>query len=140
MLIMQRRMSDVRVWEGEISPTVETHSGGGQDVLVLQEPIVFRDDVTIKIGGGVSFPVCGSMNNNGLCVMQRVTGSLTPGAHPGSYNGQDAYNDMFVVDDGSGSDRERTGTEYEDKREGRCAELYARSTSNYEGGGVTWKR
>ena len=32
---------------------------------------------------------------------QRVTGTLNPGAHPGSYNGQDAYNDMLVVDDGN---------------------------------------
>ena len=29
---------------------------------------------------------------------QDVTGTLNPGAHPGSYNGQDAYNDMLVVD------------------------------------------
>ena len=28
---------------------------------------------------------------------QDVTGALTPGAHPGSYNGQDAYNDMLVT-------------------------------------------
>ena len=32
---------------------------------------------------------------------QEITGALTPGAHPGSYNGQDAYNDMLVVDDGT---------------------------------------
>lgn len=25
---------------------------------------------------------------------------MNAGAHPGSYNGQDAYNDMLVVDDG----------------------------------------
>lgn len=31
---------------------------------------------------------------------QNATGTLNPGAHPGSYNGQDAYNDMLVVDDG----------------------------------------
>lgn len=31
---------------------------------------------------------------------QEVTGTLNPGAHPGSYNGQDAYNDMLVVEDG----------------------------------------
>jgi site-specific DNA-cytosine methylase len=31
---------------------------------------------------------------------QEVTGTLSPGAHPGSYNGQDAYNDMLVVDNG----------------------------------------
>lgn len=30
---------------------------------------------------------------------QTVTGTLNPGAHPGSYNGQDAYNDMLVIDD-----------------------------------------
>ena len=28
---------------------------------------------------------------------QEVTGSLSQGAHPGSYNGQDAYNDMLIV-------------------------------------------
>jgi site-specific DNA-cytosine methylase len=26
-----------------------------------------------------------------------ITGTLNPGAHPGSYNGQDAYNDQFVI-------------------------------------------
>ena len=31
--------------------------------------------------------------------MQKVTGCLSQGAHPGSYNGQDAYNDMLVVQD-----------------------------------------
>ena len=29
---------------------------------------------------------------------QRVTGTVNAGAHPGSYNGQDAYNDMLVTD------------------------------------------
>lgn len=28
--------------------------------------------------------------------LQRVTGTLAAGAHPGSYNGQDAYNDMLI--------------------------------------------
>ena len=32
---------------------------------------------------------------------QTITGTLNPGAHPGSYNGQDAYSDMLVVDDGT---------------------------------------
>ena len=31
---------------------------------------------------------------------QKTTGTLSPGGHPGSYNGQDAYNDMLVTDDG----------------------------------------
>ena len=29
---------------------------------------------------------------------QRTAGTLSPGAHPGSYNGQDAYNDMLITD------------------------------------------
>ena len=29
---------------------------------------------------------------------QEKTGTLSPGAHAGSYNGQDAYNDMLVVE------------------------------------------
>ena len=32
-----------------------------------------------------------------LGTYQSVTGALNPGAHPGSYNGQDAYNDMLVA-------------------------------------------
>ena len=29
---------------------------------------------------------------------QRTSGTLSPGAHAGSYNGQDAYNDMLITD------------------------------------------
>lgn len=29
---------------------------------------------------------------------QNVCGTLSPGGHPGSYNGQDAWNDMLVTD------------------------------------------
>ncbi len=36
---------------------------------------------------------------------QKVTGALTQGAHPGSYNGQDAYNDMLVVQNEIQNDR-----------------------------------
>ena len=32
---------------------------------------------------------------------QTIAGTVNAGAHPGSYNGQDAYNDMLVVDDGT---------------------------------------
>ena len=28
---------------------------------------------------------------------QQKTGTLNPGGHPGSYNGQDAYNDMLIT-------------------------------------------
>ena len=30
---------------------------------------------------------------------QTITGTVNAGAHPGSYNGQDAYNDMLVIDE-----------------------------------------
>lgn len=55
-----------------------------------------------------------------VLIVQRVTGTLSQGAHPGSYNGQDAYNDMLIVgeDDGRG---DRNGI-----RTGKCR--------NYEGG------
>ena len=37
---------------------------------------------------------------------QKVTGPLMANSHPGSYTGQDAYNDMFVVE----REREETWT------------------------------
>ncbi len=30
---------------------------------------------------------------------QRATGTISPGGHPGSYNGQDAWNDMLITDE-----------------------------------------
>lgn len=42
--------------------------------------------------------------------MQKVTGTLNPGGHPGSYNGQDAYNDLLVVDDGKNVGRNTDST------------------------------
>lgn len=33
---------------------------------------------------------------------QKVTGTLSANSHPGSYCGQDAYNDLFVVEDKDG--------------------------------------
>ena len=66
----------------------------------MKQPIVFRDDITIKIDrGGVSFTL-GSRDYKGVqCVVQKTTGTLSPGAHAGSYNGQDAYNDMLITDE-----------------------------------------
>ena len=39
----------------------------------------------------------GTGGNQVPLTYQKVAGTLSPGAHAGSYNGQDAYNDMFVV-------------------------------------------
>lgn len=38
----------------------------------------------------------GTGGNQAPLTYQYVTGTLSPGAHAGSYNGQDAYNDMLV--------------------------------------------
>jgi hypothetical protein len=43
---------------------------------------------------------------------QNVTGTLNPGAHAGSYNGQDAYNDMLVIDTPVTSIDEKMGQTY----------------------------
>ena len=77
MLILQRRFSDVLLYDEDVAPTLEAGAGGG--------------------------------GNNLPMIMQNVTGTLNPGAHPGSYNGQDAYNDMLVVDDGCVDNGNRTG-------------------------------
>lgn len=49
---------------GDYRPTEQSNNirangasiGGGSEVLVVEEPIIFRDDVTIKIGGGRILP------------------------------------------------------------------------------------
>ena len=69
---------------------------------------------------------------------QRVTGTLSQGAHPGSYNGQDAYGDMLVTEKHNGLVyRERTSASTLSEQTGKGIELYARPTSNFEGGGET---
>ena len=47
----------------------------------------------------------GDINGGGCLVLENMTyqdktGCLTQGAHPGSYNGQDAYNDMLITEGG----------------------------------------
>lgn len=69
--------------------------------------------------------------------MQKVTGTLSQGAHPGSYNGQDAYNDMLITERVNGlAHRKRANSSALPESEGGCVELYARSASsvNYRGG------
>lgn len=66
----------------------------------MKEPIIFQNEITIKIdGGGVAFSLRGRDYKGVQCVVQTTTGTLSPGAHAGSYNGQDAYNDMLIRQD-----------------------------------------
>ncbi len=75
-----------------------------------------------------------SHRGGGIAIMQTTTGTLTPGAHAGSYNGQDAYNDMLIVNNGilNSKDRRIQGISAEpyDSRE----RLQERNRSDYRGG------
>ena len=74
LMCIQRRFSSVNVSENGISPTLEAGAGEGGNNM----PMIAQEKP---------------------CVMtyQDKTGTLSPGAHAGSYNGQDAYNDMLVI-------------------------------------------
>lgn len=67
-------------------------------------------------------------------MVQKTTGTLSPGAHAGSYNGQDAYNDMLITD-GSKMHREWAASSSGTVGDGRSTELHARSTSPTDRGG-----
>ena len=58
---------------------------------------------------------------------QKVTGSLMANSHPGSYCGQDAYNDMFVTEEMRVLHRKRAD-QSGNERDGRSLKLHARST------------
>ena len=56
----------------------------------------------IRDCGGISPSLQARMGTGGNQIpltYQRVTGTLSPGDHAGSYNGQDAYNDMLICPD-----------------------------------------
>ena len=70
--------------------------------------------------------------------MQKTTGTLSPGAHPGSYNGQDAYNDMLVsYGKGNRNESQRYAPENQ-YGQGISIGGYGlqRPADNYEGGGM----
>ena len=60
---------------------------------------------------------------------QKVAGCLSQGAHPGSYNGQDAYNDMLVIDESSKHTKWATA-QHGDGRTCESSGLYARCPSD----------
>lgn len=55
-------------------------------------------------------------------------------SHPGSYCGQDAYNDMFVTEKSNGLLHRQWAGASADDRNGRSLELYARPANYSEGG------
>lgn len=66
--------------EGDPSPTLT--AGDRHGVMCMTH----WDAQSQRVYGGNQVPL----------TYQDVTGTLSPGAHAGSYNGQDAYNDMLV--------------------------------------------
>lgn len=81
-------------------------------------------------GGGDTYPKVLVMT------YQTATGTLSPGAHPGSYNGQDAWNDMLVTDERS-MHGQRTALPNYNETNSKQPGLYARCTgNNHMGGGV----
>ena len=84
----------------EISPTlVAAPSGTNQTPAVVALDISHACDV-IRDCGEVVPSLQARMGTGGNQVpltYQQTIGTLSPGAHAGSYNGQDAYNDMLVV-------------------------------------------
>lgn len=75
-------------WQG--GGESRNHDGSGNGLGIGKEgdpsPTLTAGDRHGVITGGNQVPL----------TYQDVTGTLSPGAHAGSYNGQDAYNDMLV--------------------------------------------
>ena len=85
-------------YEEEMSPTLPAVSSGSNQVPAIFD-MSHANDV-IRECGEVAPSLQARMGTGGNQVpltYQQVTGTLSPGAHAGSYNGQDAYNDMLVA-------------------------------------------
>lgn len=88
-------------YQEELSPTLNAECGGNKPAVVA--PSVALDmthacDVIRECGEQVPALQArmGTGGNQVPLTYQDVAGTLSPGAHAGSYNGQDAYNDMLV--------------------------------------------
>lgn len=82
----------------EQSPTLNAECGGNKPAVMALDMSHACD--VIRERGEVTPSLQARMGTGGNQVpltYQAVTGTLSPGAHAGSYNGQDAYNDMLVV-------------------------------------------
>ena len=95
---------------------------------ISQSAVYRKDEIAVTLS------VCGGSYGGGseVLVVQETTGTLSPGAHAGSYNGQDAYNDMLVVKNGM-VDRQRTSTRLGFERIGTRPELLGRSAESIDG-------
>lgn len=114
---------DFETWkESRVSNTINTFDQGdvrATDVVVcIQCNIIDRFDNSGANGAGWRLNQCYTLNtiDRPAVVYPKKTGPLMANSHPGSYSGQDAYQDMFVVEKCYGLD-EKMGQIYihEDK-------------------------
>ena len=88
-------------WQG--GGESRNHDGSGNGLGIGKEgdpsPTLTAGDVIRECGEQAPSLQArmGTGGNQVPLTYQDVTGTLSPGAHAGSYNGQDAYNDMLVV-------------------------------------------
>ena len=80
----------------ELAPTLNAECGGNKPAIL---DMSHANDVIRECGDVVPTlqSRMGTGGNQVPLTYQKVAGTLSPGTHAGSYNGQDAYNDMFVV-------------------------------------------
>jgi DNA (cytosine-5)-methyltransferase 1 len=79
----------------ELSPTLNAECGGNKPAIL---DMSHANDVIRECGEVVPTlqSRMGTGGNQVPLTYQKVAGTLSPGAHAGSYNGQDAYNDMLI--------------------------------------------
>ena len=86
-------------YESDRAPTLRAANSGSNQApcICIAGNVVDRD--VHQNGSGVKEDVCFTLNtvDRHAVSYQDKAGTLSPGAHPGCYNGQDAYNDMLVT-------------------------------------------
>ena len=93
--------SRVKVSEDGMVQTLSSRmgTGGGNVPLVMGLYSIGHDERSCGFSNDeITDPLTSSDYKDPIKVSyQNTTGTLSPGAHAGSYNGQDAYNDMLVT-------------------------------------------
>lgn len=84
-------------------PTLTASAGMGgtwKPVICIQGNVIDRSDNAGANGAGWRLNQCYTLNtiDRPAVVYPKKTGPLMANSHPGSYSGQDAYQDMFVVE------------------------------------------
>ena len=121
----------------------ELLAGGGSEVLIVETLVFDEGQITCPTNGlnpkwgGCCHALSGNAGRTVVIISyQEKTGTLTPGAHPGSYNGQDAYNDMLVTDESS-KHWQRAVAQHQYDGGNKPSGLYARRAGGHGGGGGT---